>query len=154
MSRGSNTAIFGHRVSRWAREARYLISDWGGAMGRCGTNPVSRGRWDVEGFEAQTPQFVTGVRDGRVTFGYQGQRTSEIASPMSVDHVACFHRYASRITEPALADGLRACDATEEESARFARALLDRISQLGEAAKDVHPEGNRHGASAPGAAPV
>src|SRR5918993_2756283 len=32
--RGSNTAIFEHRVSRFRREARYLITDWGGSMGR------------------------------------------------------------------------------------------------------------------------
>ena len=78
VSRGSNTAIFEHRVSRWSREARYLITDWGGAMGRWGTNVVSRGRWDPDGFEAQTACFVTGVRDGFVNFGYQGQRTAEI----------------------------------------------------------------------------
>ena len=64
VARGSNTAIFEHRVSRWRREARYLITDWGGSMGRWGSNIVTRGRWDPEGFAAQTPQFVTGV-DGR-----------------------------------------------------------------------------------------
>ena len=133
VSRGSNTAIFEHRVSRWAREARYLITDWGGAMGKWGSNLVSRGRWDVEGFEAQTPQFVTGVRDGWVNFGYQGQRTAEIARNISVDHVAWFYRYASRLTEPALRHGLCACGATDEEARRFARAILERIRQLGEA---------------------
>jgi hypothetical protein len=83
VSRGSNTAIFEHRLSRVGREARYLITDWGGAMGKWGSNLVSRGRWDVEGFEAQTPFFVTGVTDGYVSFGYQGQRTAEsrAASP-------------------------------------------------------------------------
>ncbi len=133
VSRGSNTAIFEHRVSRWAREARYLITDWGGAMGRWGSNLVSRGRWDVDGFEAQTPQFVTGVRDGWVNFGYQGQRTAEIARNISVDHVAWFYQYASRLTVPALQDGLRACGATEDEAVRFARAIDQRIRQLGEA---------------------
>ncbi len=54
VSRGSNTAIFEYRVSRWAREAHYLITDWGGAMGRWGSTIVSRGRWDPAGFEAQT----------------------------------------------------------------------------------------------------
>jgi hypothetical protein len=46
VSRGSNTAIFEYTVSRWAREARYLITDWGGAMGKWGATIVSRGRWD------------------------------------------------------------------------------------------------------------
>ena len=37
VSRGSNTAIFEHRISPFAFEARYLIIDWGGAMGKWGT---------------------------------------------------------------------------------------------------------------------
>jgi hypothetical protein len=133
VSRGSNTAIFEHRTSGWACEARYLIIDWGGAMGKWGGNVASRSRWDVDGFETQTAQFVTGVRDGRVDFGYQGQRTAEIAQGLALEHVAWFHEYANRIGLPALRDGLLACGATGEEAERFARALIERIRQLGEA---------------------
>jgi hypothetical protein len=132
VARGSNTAIFEHRVSRWAREARYLITDWGGAMGKWGTNVVSRGRWDPDGFETQTPQFVTGVReDGIVTFGYVGQRTGDVAYDIPVDHVRWFYELASRLTEDHLREGLRASGADEEEANRFARAILQRIAQLG-----------------------
>jgi hypothetical protein len=133
VSRGSNTAIFEYRVSRWAREARYLITDWGGAMGKWGSNIVSRGRWDPAGFEAQTPQFVIGVRGGWVNFGYQGQRTAEITRGITVEHVEWFHHYARRLTYDSLHEGLLACGATEEEAIRFAGALVDRIRQLGEA---------------------
>jgi hypothetical protein len=134
VSRGSNTAIFEHRVSRWGREARYLISDWGGAMGRWGSNVVSRGRWDVEGFEAQTQGFVTGVTDAFVNFGYQGQRTAEIARGITVDDAAWFYGHAARLTESALRGGLLASGASGDEAARFARALIDRIQQIGHAA--------------------
>jgi hypothetical protein len=135
VARGSNTAIFEHRVSPWAREARYLITDWGGAMGKWGANVVSRGRWDPDGFEAQTPQFITGVRDdGIVTFGYVGQRTADVAYDISVEHVRWFHQYASRLTESHLREGLLASGATDEEAARFARALMDRSAQLGRVA--------------------
>jgi hypothetical protein len=134
VSRGSNTAIFEYRVSRWGREARYLITDWGGAMGKWGSNLVSRDRWDVDGFEAQTQGFVTGVTDGFVNFGYQGQRTAEIARGITVEDAAWFHGYAGRLTEAALGAGLTACGATAEEAARFARALVDRIQQIGRAA--------------------
>lgn len=137
VSRGSNTAIFEHRASRWSREARYLITDWGGAMGRWGTNVISRGRWDVEGFEAQTPQFVTTVSDGWVNFGYVGQRTSELVRGITVEHVRWFYGYARHLTIPALREGLLACGATEEEAERFARALIDRITQLGRACGEV-----------------
>jgi hypothetical protein len=134
VARGSNTAIFEHRTSRRGREARYLITDWGGAMGRWGSNVVSRGRWDVEGFEAQTEKFVTGLRDGFVCFGYQGQRTAEITRDITVADAAWFHGFASRISEDTLRGGLLACGATEEEAARFARALRSRIRQIGQAA--------------------
>ena len=133
VSRGSNTAIFEVPVSRHQREARYLITDWGGAMGKWGTNIVSRGRWDPDGFERQTPQFVTGVVDGYLSFGYQGQRTAEIASGIAVEHAAWFYEYARELREPALRDGLLACGATADEAARFARALLSRIAQVGRA---------------------
>lgn len=132
VARGSNTAIF-EVPTPWGREARYLIADWGGAMGKWGANLVARGRWDAAGFEAQTPQFVTGVRDGGVTFGYQGQRTAEIARPIAVADVAWFYRYARRLTAPALRDALLVCGATEEEAQVFSRALVARIRQLGEA---------------------
>jgi len=133
VSRGSNTAIFEHRIAPWGREARYLITDWGGAMGRWGSNVVSRGRWDVNGFEAQTAKFVTDVRDGFVCFAYQGQRTAEIARGVTVEHAAWFYDYARHLSEPALRDGLLSCGATDEEAIRFARALRERIRQIGEA---------------------
>jgi hypothetical protein len=133
VARGSNTAIFEVPVSSWTREARYLISDWGAAMGKWGTTVVSRGRWDPDGFAAQTPFFVTGVRDGYVNFGYQGQRTAEITRGITVEHVEWFYRYVRRLTPDTLRAGLRASGATEEEAARFADALRDRIGQLGQA---------------------
>ena len=137
VARGSNTAIFEVRAP-WGREARYLITDWGGAMGKWGSNLVSRGRWDAAGFAAQTPQFVTGVRDGWVNFGYQGQRTAEIARDITVEHVHWFYRYARRIKEPALRQALVACGATEEDATTFARAIADRVRQLGVACGAVY----------------
>ena len=130
VSRGSNTAIFEYPVSRFASEARYLITDWGGAMGKWGTTIVSRDRWDAAGFEAQTPGFVAAVHDEVVDFDYQGQR-SEIGRGIPVSHVRWFHRKARRITEPALRIGLLASGATDEEAMRFARALMARIEALG-----------------------
>jgi hypothetical protein len=131
VSRGSNTAIFEHRVSRFGREARYLITDWGGAMGKWGSNVVSRDRWDPAGFEAQTAFFVTGVADGYVSFGYQGQRTAEIARGITVDDVGWFYETARKLTPEALRGGLLASGATPEEATRFADALAGRIRQLG-----------------------
>jgi hypothetical protein len=133
VSRGSNTAIFELRGSHRTRVAQYLITDWGGAMGKWGSNLVSRDRWDPDGFEAQTPGFVTGVTDGFVCFGYQGQRTAEIARNITVNDVAWFYATARQLTEKAIHGGLVASGATDDEAARFARALTDRIRQLGDA---------------------
>ena len=102
-------------------------------MGRWGSNIVVRGRWDPDGFEQQTPQFVTGVRDGYVNFGYQGQRTAEIARGITIEHAAWFYRYARRITEPSFRQALMACGADRAEADVFARALIERIRQIGEA---------------------
>jgi hypothetical protein len=138
VARGSNTAIFEVRTDSrkpWMRrEAQYLITDWGGAMGKWGSNLVTRGRWDADGFEAQTAQFVTGVRGGVVEFGYAGQRTADIAGGIPLEHVRWFHAIAARITRRQLIAALEASGATPAEQSRFADALLARIDQLGRAA--------------------
>lgn len=131
VARGSNTAIFEHRIGRFRREARYLITDWGGSMGRWGSNIVTRGRWDPAGFEAQTPAFLTGVEDGFVKFGYAGQRTSDVAEGIRAMDVNWLLRYLGAISDDQLADALCASGALDEEVAVFSRALRDRISQLG-----------------------
>ena len=136
VARGSNTAIFEHRLSRWRREARYLITDWGGSMGRWGNNVVTRPRWDLDGFEAQTPQFVTGVQEGPVQFvqfDYSGQRTADVAQGIRVPDVEWLYRYLGAITDEQLREALAASGADRHETERFARALRERIAQLGRA---------------------
>jgi hypothetical protein len=137
VARGSNTAIFEHRVGRWRREARYLITDWGGSMGRWGSNIVTRGTWDPAGFAAQTPEFVVGVDEGMVRFGYAGQRTADVAAGISVDDIRWLHRYLGRISDAQLQDALTASGASDEEIAQFTGALRDRIGQLGRIAQET-----------------
>jgi hypothetical protein len=137
VARGSNTAIFEQRVSRWRREARYLITDWGGSMGRWGSNIVTRGRWDPAGFEAQTPEFVTSVDDGMVQFGYAGQRTADVAEHITVADAAWLYRFLGRVTDRQLRDALGASGASGEETEQFTRALRARITQLGRACRAI-----------------
>lgn len=131
VARGSNTAIFEHIVGHGQREARYLLSDWGGAMGRWGATPMTRANWDVVGFEEQTPQFVGGVNDGVVSFGYTGQRTADVATGISVEHARWFHSHARQLTHDYLRRAVTASGGTDDEAARFARALTERIRHLG-----------------------
>ena len=130
VARGSNTAIYVTRGSRWKREAQYLIVDWGGSMGRWGGNVVTRGRWDAAGFAAQTPQFVTGVTNGFVRFGYTGQRTADARASIRVEDVVWLNRYLGRVTDDQLRAALDASGATSEETESFAASLRDRITQL------------------------
>ena len=142
VARGSNTAIFEHRLSPWRREAHYLISDWGGSMGRWGSNMVTRARWDPAGFEAQTPQFVTGVAEGLVQFGYTGQRTGDIASGIGVDDVRWLYGYLRQLTDAQLVAGLTASGASPEECETFRRALRERITQLARAISSAAAAGS------------
>ena len=134
VARGSNTAIFEHRVGRWRREARYLITDWGGSMGRWGSTVVTRGRWDPEGFAAQNAAFVTGRQGGLVQFGYVGQRTADVATGISIEDVRWLCRYLARLTDVQLRAALDASGASADEAERFTRAIRERIDQLVQAA--------------------
>jgi len=107
-----------------------MIVDWGGSMGRWGVTPVTRGRWDPAAFAAQTPQFVTGVANGFVQFGYTGQRTADARQSITVEDVAWLCRYLGQVTDEQLRDALRASGGTPEEVEVFASSLRTRITQL------------------------
>ena len=133
VARGSNTAIFEHRIGRWRREARYLITDWGGSMGRWGGTLVTRGRWDPEGFEAQNVEFVKGTAGDPVKFvqfGYVGQRTADVAIGISVEDVRWLCRFLGRLTDRQLEEALAASGASPDEADHFTRALRGRIDAL------------------------
>jgi len=58
----------------------------------------------------------------------------EIARGITVEDAAWFYGYARRLTGAALRGGLMASGANRGEAARFARALIGRIRQIGRAA--------------------
>jgi hypothetical protein len=107
-------------------------------MGKWGS-PITRGKWDCEGFASQNDQFVTGVQDGVVQWGYTGQRTDEATEQITVEDVRWLCRYLGRVTDQQLRDGLDASGATPEEADCFTRAIrariheLQRVAQLGDA---------------------
>lgn len=152
VARGSNTAIFEHRIGRWRREARYLITDWGGSMGRWGSNLVTRGRWDPAGFEAQTPEFITALEEDAVRFGYVGQRTADVAVGITVEDISWLYRYLGRITDNQLRSALRASGANEQETQQFTRALRARIVQLGRVCGTIRSDAERPSGAVPSAA--
>ena len=131
VSRGSNTAIFEYRTAKGGREARYLIIDWGAALGAWGGNVIQRGRWDAEAFAAQNEQFITGVEGDVVSWGYAGQRTADAAGNITTADVRWLHQYLGAISDEQIAAALRASGGNDQEVADFTRRDPRRIDRLG-----------------------
>jgi hypothetical protein len=134
VARGSNTAVFEHTLADGTMEARYLIIDWGASMGKTGS-PLTRTKWDCEGFAAQNADFVRGVAGGAVSWGFTGQRTDEATEGIEVGHVRWLLRYLGRVTDAQLREGLLASGATPAEADCFTGALRARIEQLARVAE-------------------
>jgi hypothetical protein len=130
VARGSNTAIFEYQMQRDVREARYLIIDWGAALGTWGSNVLSRGRWDCEAYAAQSGEFVLGADGDRVLWGYKGQRTADAVADISIGDVRWLYQYVGGLTDEQIAAGLRASGGTESDIAGFTKALRTRLDQL------------------------
>ncbi len=129
VARGSNTAVFEHPIAE-GREARYLIIDWGAAMGAWGANVVQRGRWDAAAYAAQNASFITGVDGDVVQWGYQGQRTADMTTGITREDVRWFAGLASKLSDDQLRAGLLASGATPAEAGEFAAAIRERIEKL------------------------
>lgn len=132
VKRGSNTAIFRYpakATESGIAEDRYLITDWGGSMGKWG-GYTSREKWDCKGFKGQTKDFVKGVKGDIVQFGYSGQHTDDFKSDIRVSDVKWLLQTLGRVTDDQLRAGLQASGATSEEVDCFTQSLRDRINQL------------------------
>jgi hypothetical protein len=124
--RGSNTAIFKNPRTG---ETRYLVTDWGGSMGKWGSY-FTREKWDCKEFAEQNKKFIDRVKDGWVEFGYSGQRTDDIKRGITKRDVSWLMRFIGRVSDAQLRAGLKASGATDEEVRCFTSALRDRINQL------------------------
>jgi len=133
VKRGSNTAIF-QTPAESGLEDRYMITDWGGSMGKWG-GFISREKWDCNGFRGQTKDFIKGAKGAEIEFGYSGQHSSTFKGGISASDVKWVMQYVGRITDEQLRAGLQASGATSEEVECFTQSLRDRISQLKNAAR-------------------
>jgi hypothetical protein len=124
---GSNTAVHVVR-GRSGLEARYLVTDWGGAMGKWG-GFFSREKWDCPGYLDQTAKFVE-VKDGEIDWGFKGQHTNSFKEDIRLADVRWVMRYLGRITDAQLRAGLVASGASPAEVRCYQRGLRSRIEQL------------------------
>ena len=83
-----------------------------------------------EAYAAQNEQFVTGVDNGLVKWGYQGQRTTDLTYDIRVEDVRWFYNLAGALSDEQLRAALRASGATAEEVEQFTAALRGRIEKL------------------------
>ena len=132
VARGSNTAIFEHPVGTHSWEARYLIIDWGGALGSWGSNIFSRSRWNPASFAAQNDQFILGTDGDRVLWGYKGQRTDDAIRDISRQDAQWVHDLLGPVSDEQIAAALRASGANETEIVEFTRSIRARLNRLKE----------------------
>lgn len=128
VKRGSNTAIY-HTPVNEGLEDRYMVADWGGAMGKWG-GFITREKWDCKGFQSQTRDFIKGIKGDLVEFGYSGQHTSDFKNDIAKSDLKWLLQYVGRITDDQLRAGLQASGATAEEVECFTQSLRDRINQM------------------------
>ena len=116
------------------REARYLIIDWGAALGAWGSNVLSRGRWNAQAYSSQNGEFITGTDGDKVLWGYKGQRTVDAVQNITKDDVRWLWKSLRRLTDDQVAAALRASGGTESEIADFTKAIRVRLDRLREVA--------------------
>jgi hypothetical protein len=124
----SNTAVVQEGTGR-QRKAIYLVTDWGGSMGKWG-NYFTREKWDCDGYAKQTPKFIKAVDGREVKFGFSGQHDNEFKDDISVSDVRWIMRYLGRLSDTQIRSALRAAGASHHEERCFTRAVRLRLRQL------------------------
>jgi hypothetical protein len=122
--RGTNTSIY-----KDGGRFLFFVDDWGGSMGHWG-HYLTRSKWDAVDYYRESADFVKGVKDGVVDWGYKGTHTDRMTDELRVADVRWLMRYLGRVTDAQLFAGLRASGATVDEAGVFTRALRIRIDQL------------------------
>jgi hypothetical protein len=130
-----------HAVTLWMRpgtnnsimreSGRYVffVDDWGASLGRW-AGAGGRSKRDCDGFLEESENFVRGVRDGHVEFGFKAVHTRNLAEGIRVSDVSWLMQYLGRVTDDQLQEGLVASGATPEMASCYTKALRMRIRQL------------------------
>lgn len=126
--KGSNTKIFIVNT-RAATEHRYVVSDWGGTMGKWG-GVFRRGKWDCDGYADQSDDFVKGVKNGMLESGYSGQHTDSIKDNIPVAHARWLLGYLGKLSDAQIRAALRSSGASASDVTCFTSAVRTRISEL------------------------
>jgi len=132
----SNLGVF-QDDSTGERRYLYLNDDWGASLGKWGAT-LSWTKWDCQGFADQTKDFVKGVENGWLEWGFHGKHRKDLSSGISVDDVQWLLQYLGRITDEQIRSGLEASGATPKETNCYQRALRRRIQKLQQTASTMN----------------
>jgi hypothetical protein len=134
IKRGSNTAILVYPGG----ETHYAVVDWGGSMGEWG-GYLQRDKWQCGDYRRQTHDFVRGVRDNEIQWGYSGQHTKGFTEGVHLNDVHWLLGYLGRISDAQLREGLVSSGASRAGADCFVKAIRNRISQLQSITSRVTP---------------
>ena len=126
--KGSNTKIFIVKTPS-VTENRYVVSDWGGTMGKWG-GFFRRAKWDCDGYLSQSDDLVKGGKGREVEWGYSGQNTGTIRENIPIEHLRWLLGYLGRLSDDQLRTALQSSGASASEVSCFVRAVRTRISAL------------------------
>lgn len=129
----ANTSIMRRELPNGGVQMEYIINDWGATMGKWG-GISTRSKWDCKGYTNESNDFVKGVKDGKVEFGYQGKLTSDIASNITVGDVQWLMLQLKKLSDDEIHQALAASGANAEETACFTTAMRTRINALAKVA--------------------
>jgi hypothetical protein len=124
----SNTGMF-ERVLNGRRELIYSFTDWGSGMGLWG-DKGGQSDWACADYSRQTSEFVKGVVNGQVVFGYEGHHNDDFKTNIHPSDVAWLLKYLGKIRDDQLHAALQASGATSSEVTCFTTAIQARIEQL------------------------
>jgi hypothetical protein len=124
----SNLAIF-EDDRTGVRRYLYAEDDWGASMGKWG-GLLTWTKWDCKGFQDQTSDFVKGVENGRLRWGFNGKHRKDLTDDISVSDLQWLMQYLGKITDEQIHEGLEASGARPEEITCYSDALRRRIERL------------------------
>jgi hypothetical protein len=102
----------------------YVVKDLGASLGESGRMDPRRGY--IDGFEKEP--FITGVKEGRVLFGFRG-RHQELLERIRVEDVRWMCERLQKVTDRQWHDAFRAGNYTEEITARYVARIRQKMKE-------------------------
>jgi hypothetical protein len=102
----------------------YVVKDLGASLGETGRMDPRRGY--IDGFEKEP--FITGVKEGRVLFGFRG-RHQELLERIRGEDVRWMCQRLQQVTDQQLRDAFRAGNYSEAITARYIARIRQKITE-------------------------